>query len=208
MHILITRHGESLYNVENRIGGDPPLSESGREYARDLAKFCRKRQVPKIAYVSTKRRAIETIIGHDAIFSKCIYCPELDEINAGICEGLTYKEVQDKYPKEFLLRKNDKLNYRYPKGESYIDLFRRVKPFVTKIVTAEEDVFVVCHRAVIRALLYHLTCIPVTSIADFDIPLHHVLYLDGNPGEMSLQIVDVRADPMFNSIPVSVRPGK
>lgn len=192
MHIFITRHGESLYNIENRIGGDPALSESGRAYARDLVGFCRERRVPKIAYVSTKRRAIETISGHDAIFSKCIHCPELDEINAGICEGLTYKEVQDRYPQEFSLRLADKLNYRYPEGESYIDLFRRVKPFVTKIVTEGNDVFIVCHRAVTRALLYHLTCIHVTSIPDFDIPLHHVLCLNGNPGGMTLKIVDVK----------------
>lgn len=197
MRILITRHGESLYNVENRIGGDPALSESGKAYARDLVNFCRDRKVPTTAYVSTKRRAIETITGHEAIFSTCIHCPELDEIHAGVCEDLTYDEVKEKYPQEFNLRLADKLNYRYPKGESYIDLFRRVKPFVTRIITEGNDVFIVCHRAVTRALLYHLTSISVRSIPDFDVPLHHVLCLEGNPGEMTLSIVDVRPSPVL-----------
>jgi broad specificity phosphatase PhoE len=196
MNIIITRHGESMYNVENRIGGDPSLSNSGKDYARNLMGFCQKRIIPKIAYVSTKRRAIQTISGLKPIFSKCIHCPELDEINAGICEDLTYTEVKEMYPIEFSLRLADKLNYRYPEGESYIDLFRRVKPFVTKIVADKEDVFIVCHRAVTRALLHHLTEIPITSIPDFDIPLHHVLYLSGIPGEMSLKIVGVRKDPL------------
>ena len=192
MKILITRHGESLYNIENRIGGDPSLSESGKKYAKALKEFCRRKIIPTVAYVSTKKRAVHTITGFKHIFSKCVYCPELDEINAGICEGLTYSEVKERYPKEFYRRLADKLHYRYPKGESYVDLFRRVKPIVTKIMTDKDDVFMVCHRAVIRALLHHLTEIPITSIPDFDVPLHHVLYLNGTPGKMILSIVEVR----------------
>ena len=37
---------------------------------------------------------------------------ELDEIDAGVCEGLTYEEVATKYPADFAARKADKLNYR------------------------------------------------------------------------------------------------
>jgi broad specificity phosphatase PhoE len=41
----------------------------------------------------------------------------LNEINAGICEGMTYKEIEEKYPEEFRARSKDKFNYRYPKGK-------------------------------------------------------------------------------------------
>lgn len=37
--IYLTRHGESKYNVEKKIGGDSGLSSSGREYALRLAEF-------------------------------------------------------------------------------------------------------------------------------------------------------------------------
>ena len=37
--IWLTRHGQSQYNLEDRIGGDPPLTERGQRYARALAKF-------------------------------------------------------------------------------------------------------------------------------------------------------------------------
>jgi broad specificity phosphatase PhoE len=191
MRILITRHGESLYNIENRIGGDPPLSESGKAYTKRLAIFCQREKVPTVAYTSTKRRAVETIAGCQAIFSKCTYCPELDEIDAGVYEDLTYAEVKQKYPEQFYSRQADKLNYRYPEGESYRDLFKRVTPFVTKIVENGEDVFVVCHRAVTRALLYHLTSIPIADIPVFEVPLHHILQLSGNPGMMDLSILNI-----------------
>lgn len=35
----------------------------------------------------------------------------------GVCEEMTYEEIQDHYPLEFALRDQDKYRYRYPKGE-------------------------------------------------------------------------------------------
>lgn len=37
--IWLTRHGESEYNVDNRIGGDPSLTENGQRYGVALGKF-------------------------------------------------------------------------------------------------------------------------------------------------------------------------
>lgn len=39
--IWITRHGESLDNVNGKIGGDSDLSENGRRYAKALTRFMR-----------------------------------------------------------------------------------------------------------------------------------------------------------------------
>ena len=41
----------------------------------------------------------------------------LNELDAGACDGLTYKEIQEKFPEEFALRDQDKYHYRYPRGE-------------------------------------------------------------------------------------------
>ena len=35
----------------------------------------------------------------------------------GICEGMTYEEIKEKYPEEYALRDADKYHYRYPGGE-------------------------------------------------------------------------------------------
>ena len=42
----------------------------------------------------------------------------LDELYAGTCDGMTYKEIEKVYPEEFERRQNDKLTYRYPRGKS------------------------------------------------------------------------------------------
>ena len=42
---------------------------------------------------------------------------ELNEIDAGTFDGMTYDEVAERFPEEFKARGCDKLNYRYPKGK-------------------------------------------------------------------------------------------
>lgn len=55
-----------------------------------------------------------------------LYCVVLQ----GDCEAMTYEEIQQKFPKEFARRDQDKFHYRYPKGESYEDLVHRLEPVI------------------------------------------------------------------------------
>ena len=41
----------------------------------------------------------------------------LDELYAGVCDGMTYKEIESVFPEEFKRRQDDKLAYRYPRGK-------------------------------------------------------------------------------------------
>lgn len=70
----------------------------------------------------------------------------------GICEGLTYEEMQERFPQEFAWRDQDKLRYRYPWGESYIDIMTRLRP-VLSALEDEHNVLVVGHQAVLRCML-------------------------------------------------------
>lgn len=38
-------------------------------------------------------------------------------LEQGVCEEMSYEEIQDHYPLEFAMRDQDKYRYRYPKGE-------------------------------------------------------------------------------------------
>ncbi len=113
--IYLTRHGESVYNLLGRIGGDAELSERGWEYSKALGKYIAEQNIPRLrVWTSQLRRTAQT--------SELIKAPQerwkaLNEIDAGICEEMTYEEIQNKYPEEFALRDQDKFHYRYPKGE-------------------------------------------------------------------------------------------
>lgn len=116
--IYLTRHGESVYNLLGRIGGDAELSERGWEYAKALAKYISEQNIPRLrVWTSQLNRTIQTA---EAIKAPQERWKALNEIDAGICEEMTYEEIQLKYPEEFALRDQDKFHYRYPKGEVFI----------------------------------------------------------------------------------------
>lgn len=37
--IYFSRHGQSLYNIDDRVGGDPELSDEGKKYPKHLNNF-------------------------------------------------------------------------------------------------------------------------------------------------------------------------
>ena len=163
--IYLSRHGQSTYNKDKKIGGNPDLTEFGEQYARWLAEFVQKVlwKTPQRArgvgyrasldtapssdadpdgaaaaaedepvsaarlWTSTLRRTIQTArhIPHPVILREDgsqwqqmaprVY-RNLDEIFAGDFEGMTYKEIEDKFGDEAFMRKKDKLGYRYPRG--------------------------------------------------------------------------------------------
>ncbi|XP_025108761.1 6-phosphofructo-2-kinase/fructose-2,6-bisphosphatase-like isoform X5 [Pomacea canaliculata] len=148
--IYLTRHGESKMNQDGRIGGDSDLSERGWQYAEALGKFVEEENIQELkVWTSELKRTIQT--------ARYISAPKehwkaLNEIDAGVCEGMTYEEIQEKYPEEFALRDQDKFHYRYPSGESYQDLVARLEPVILEL-ERQENVMVICHQAVARCLL-------------------------------------------------------
>ncbi|KAG8371464.1 hypothetical protein BUALT_Bualt13G0090300 [Buddleja alternifolia] len=158
--IFLTRHGENRDNVRGRIGSHSVISGSGELYAKKLAKFVEKRLNTERAasiWTSTLQRTILTaspIVGFPKVQWRA-----LDEINAGVCDGMTYEEIKKNMPEEYESRKRDKLRYRYPRGESYLDVIQRLEPVIIKLERQRAPVVVVSHQAVLRALYaYFAVC--------------------------------------------------
>ncbi|XP_042512256.1 6-phosphofructo-2-kinase/fructose-2,6-bisphosphatase-like isoform X3 [Macadamia integrifolia] len=174
--ILLTRHGESRDNVRGRIGGDNVLSEAGEIYAKKLANFVEKRLKPERAasiWTSTLQRTILTaspIVGFPKIQWRA-----LDEINAGVCDGMTYEEIEKNMPEEYESRKKDKLRYRYPRGESYLDVIQRLEPVIIELERQRAPVVVISHQAVLRALYAYFADRPLKEIPHIEVPLHTII---------------------------------
>ncbi|GLJ30913.1 hypothetical protein SUGI_0615470 [Cryptomeria japonica] len=174
--ILLTRHGESRDNVRGRIGGDSVLSEAGEEYAMKLADFVNKRlRYEKTAciWTSTLQRTILTA-QHIGEFPK-IQWRALDEINAGVCDGMTYEEIKKNTPEEYDARKADKLRYRYPRGESYLDVIQRLEPVIIELERQRAPVVVIAHQAVLRALYAYFADKPLKEVPHIEVPLHSMI---------------------------------
>ncbi|CAJ2640318.1 unnamed protein product [Trifolium pratense] len=174
--ILLTRHGESQDNVRGRIGGDTAISEKGELYSKKLANFVGKRLKSERAasiWTSTLQRTILTaspIVGFPKIQWRA-----LDEINAGVCDGMTYEEIKKNMPEEYESRKKDKLRYRYPRGESYLDVIQRLEPVIIELERQRAPVVVISHQAVLRALYAYFADRPLKEVPHIEMPLHTII---------------------------------
>jgi 6-phosphofructo-2-kinase/fructose-2,6-biphosphatase 2 len=67
----------------------------------------------KQVWTSTLQRTIQT--AEHLPYNKLTW-KSLDELDAGVCDGMTYEEIEEAYPDDFANRDEDKFNYRY-RGE-------------------------------------------------------------------------------------------
>jgi broad specificity phosphatase PhoE len=133
--------GESYNNVEGRLGGDSDLTPRGLEYSKQLGDFFNglENSSDFKVWTSWLRRAIDTAQYVDAVQERCgafgtgrgfctvrsvtYFCftrwKTLNEIDSGVCDDLTYEEIRERWPEDFMARDLDKYRYRYPRGESY-----------------------------------------------------------------------------------------
>ncbi len=155
--ILLARHGQSFFNAEKRISGqfDTPLSPKGVCQAHLLAQVLRYERLSAV-YSSTLSRAVETArptaTGHGLQIQPC---DALKEIRHGVLEG-RFRDARDPEAQRLWeARKKDKLRYRAPGGESFIDLACRVAPCLNAIIAREAGnvVLLVGHQNTNRAIL-------------------------------------------------------
>ncbi len=157
--LFLIRHTETYYNVEDRIGGDPDLTPKGLAQARALAEYFRHRRISYI-FTSEKRRTIQTAEAIRSLQQNCsiISLKEFNEIDSGICEGMSYDEIQKVMPDVYSARKADKYNYEYPGGEGYNSMKERIKIGIKKafyLNRKSDNIMIVGHRAVNRMILSH-----------------------------------------------------
>ncbi|XP_066930948.1 6-phosphofructo-2-kinase/fructose-2,6-bisphosphatase-like isoform X2 [Clytia hemisphaerica] len=173
--IYLTRHGESMLNLKGRIGGDSGLSPRGVKYQQKLSDFIKEQNIPDLkVWTSTLKRTIQTASDVPAISKEQWHA--IDELDAGICDNMTYEEIQEKYPEEFARRDQDKYHYRYPRGESYEDLVTRLEPVIMEL-ERQHNVLVVCHQAVMRCLLSYFLDTPASEMPYMEVPLHTIYKL-------------------------------
>lgn len=114
----------------------------------------------------------------------------LNELDAGICDGMTYEEIKQEYPREYASRLKDKIRYRYPGvgGESYLDVINRLRPVICELERMEENCLVITHRVVARVLLAYFMNLGRDAIGELEVPLHTVYVVEPRPYGVSWAI--------------------
>lgn len=107
LKLILLRHGESLWNQENRFTGwtDVDLSEKGFEEARAAGRMMRDAGITlDLAYTSVLRRAIRTLWEVQEVMD-CLWLPvekdwRLNERHYGALQGLNKAETAAHYGEE------------------------------------------------------------------------------------------------------------
>lgn len=156
--IILIRHGQTDMNKDQLYYGrlDVPINETGKEQAENTRKNLVELEIDydKI-YSSPMKRAYETaeIVNYKNL--EIEKDDELREMDFGIFEGLSYKEIIKKYPEEMEKLKKDWKTYSYVTGENPFMLQKRALKFLEKIDKNKNNM-VVTHWGIICTLLSFL----------------------------------------------------
>ena len=85
---------------------------------------------------------------------------------AGICDGYTYEGIKQKWPETYAARKADKVNFRYPAGESYMDVIKRLESLIIEMERESESVCVVGHQAILRCVYAYFMQTPRDTVCN------------------------------------------
>ncbi len=161
--IILVRHGETDMNKNHLYFGhlDPSLNETGKKQLERSK--CSLRKIENIdeineIFCSPLKRCIESLdILEISKNIKVNYDDDFKELNFGIFEGKTYKEICENYPEEVKRMKVEWRTFKVEGSESLEELEKRVVSKLEEIfeIKKGKKILLVAHAGVIKILLSH-----------------------------------------------------
>jgi 2,3-bisphosphoglycerate-dependent phosphoglycerate mutase len=177
--LVLLRHGESQWNLENRFTGwvDVPLSPRGIQEAKDAGEKLRSFTFDR-AFTSVLARANETlrlvleIIGQTGIPIE--KDKALNERMYGELQGLNKDETAKRYGDAQVKIWRRSYDVRPPGGESLKDTAERVLPYYERTIKPHllkgNTILVAAHGNSLRALVMELEQLSREQVLELNIP--------------------------------------
>ena len=170
--IYLIRHGQVAGFDQARYNGqtDVALTDLGVEQYHVMKERLADKKI-SACYSSDLSRCA---IGADIICSQYGIEPvkrrELRELNVGLWEGMTWQEIQSKWPNQWQARLADLVNYRVPQGENPLDVQARLLPVIREIVQRHcgQEILVVGHGGVNRIVLLDAIGAPLSAMFNIE----------------------------------------
>lgn len=177
LHIYLTRHGETEWNIQNRLQGwmDSPLTSKGINDAMALSQKISAIRFQSI-YTSPSMRASNTakILSGDKEFP-IIQDENLREINFGEWEGKTKSEIKERFENEFssLWESPNSYDHKPHNGESLSNVRKRVEEVLKNIIETNKDgnVLIVTHAVIVATMIAYFKNSSTENL--WDIPFVH-----------------------------------
>lgn len=175
--VILIRHGSTIYSEQGRLYDNddyPPINQKGKIEMENLTKWLSSTtpHVDKI-FASSALRAIQSVrilskeydIDYDVLDG-------LYERKAGLWGGLTFEQIEEKYPEMLDLYHSNPYEYWPEGGEPTLELKERVNNIISDIVAENEykTVLIVTHEGVIQSVVASILGVPPENQGKIVIP--------------------------------------
>ena len=186
-NLILLRHGQSQWNLENRFTGweDVPLTEQGIAEAKVAGQLMKKNKVHiDVIFSSVLQRATKTAelaikeMNLEQFWSDgqllMTKDQNLNERDYGDLVGLNKEETANKYGKEQVHIWRRSYDVSPPGGESLENVVTRVKPyfinFIEPKINEGQDVLIAAHGNSLRASMIQVGLYKAEEISKIEIP--------------------------------------
>jgi 2,3-bisphosphoglycerate-dependent phosphoglycerate mutase len=189
--LVLVRHGQSLWNLEDRFTGwvDVPLTEKGREEARRAGELLQEIRFA-VAYTSALTRAQETLEIILSILGQrppVIRDQALNERHYGDLQGLNKKKTAERYGAEQVKLWRRSFDVPPPNGEALKNTAERTLPFFERAILGDlqlgKSVLVVAHGNSNRSIVMKLDGLSSEQVVSLElatgVPLVYEIDADG-----------------------------
>lgn len=165
--IVAIRHGETAWNAESRLQGqlDIPLNARGRAQAATLAGALRDEGLVAV-YASDLGRAWQTAQALAAPLGLPLVADAgLRERGFGLLEGLTYTEIDQRWPDQARRWRSREPGFAPDGGESLDTFHARCVAVASRLAAAHagQAIALVCHGGVLDGLYRAATRVPLDA---------------------------------------------
>ena len=169
MRLYLIRHGETALNAKGCYYA--VLCEKGISQARYLKEILKEISFDYIVASPLVRAYNTAQIVMEEREQEIFGDRRLMEQDFGIFEGMTYKEIQNTYPKELDAWNEEFSTYRIPKGESFADVRSRAEDFLRDIPSGRESkgekMLIAAHKGTLGHLLAAMLKLPLDGYWNF-----------------------------------------
>ncbi len=169
--LYLIRHGETEGAETRRYKGhiDVPLSENGIRQIKKLSEHIIKNSSTGISsvYCSDLCRAVKSAeIIAEPFGVRPVILKGLKERNFGAWEGMSFDEIEDKYPDEFKAWADNPLEFSPMEGENTVEVRDRAMRALDQILEKNkgEEIAIVAHGGIIRIILCEILGVPLENL--------------------------------------------
>ena len=199
--LVLLRHGQSQWNLDNRFTGwkDVPLTEQGINEAKNAGYLFKKNNIlfdkiyssvlqraNKTAEIALKEAEMEELFENNQLIYE--RNQSLNERDYGDLVGLNKAETAEKFGKEQVHIWRRSYDIPPPNGESLKDVVDRVSPYFTEqiepLLLDEKNILIAAHGNSLRAIMIKVGLYESHEISSIELPTGNPLCLEYEKGKL------------------------